>query len=401
MVQNNASKSLRKEKKLKVINKVIIGMLIFFLVIVGAIGTYSYNLSQEINALTQQLSVFQKEETARIGTLSSELTTFRGETLARIKTLDDELSSVASRLSESMIDVNGIYQRVSQAIVKVSDGQRVIGTGFVLDAKGHIVTPQHVVQDRAQIDVILSDGTLSVATVTGTCKYSDIAVLTSKEASDIKALTLVDSTTVMIGEPVIVIGNPLDLPGTITSGIVSQTNRFVEIRYDAGTRWVANLIQFDAAVNFGNSGSPLLNSGGEVIGMVIGRVDPTLGDGIYYAVSSNKAKRVADSLIDHGSFDYPWLGVEIANLTPETVRARGLETTNGVLVRGVITGTPAEAAGVKVDDIIVGIKGVAVREVADLTGYLGEYTSRGEVVKLEVIRNGAKLELSFTVDKRP
>ena len=383
------------------INKVIIGMLIFLLVLVGAIGTYSYNLSQEINALTQQLSVFQKEETARIGTLSSELTTFRGETLARIKTLDDELSSVASRLSESMIDVNGIYQRVSQAIVKVSDGQRVIGTGFVLDAKGHIVTPQHVVQDRAQIDVILSDGTLSVATVTGTCKYSDIAVLTSKEASDIKALTLVDSTTVRIGEPVIVIGNPLDLPGTITSGIVSQTNRFVEIRYDAGTRWVANLIQFDAAVNFGNSGSPLLNSKGEVIGMVIGRVDPTLGDGIYYAVSSNKAKRVADSLIDHGSFDYPWLGVEIANLTPETVRARGLETTNGVLVRGVITGTPAEAAGVKVDDIIVGIKGVAVREVADLTGYLGEYMSRGEVVKLELIRNGAKLELSFTVDKRP
>ena len=401
MVQNNASKSLRKEKKLKVINKVIIGMLIFLLVIVGAIGTYSYNLSQEINALTQQLSVFQKEETARIGTLSSELTTFRGETLARIKTLDDELSSVASRLSESMIDVNGIYQRVSQAIVKVSDGQRVIGTGFVLDAKGHIVTPQHVVQDRAQIDVILSDGTLSVATVTGTCKYSDIAVLTSKEASDIKALTLVDSTTVRIGEPVIVIGNPLDLPGTITSGIVSQTNRFVEIRYDAGTRWVANLIQFDAAVNFGNSGSPLLNSKGEVIGMVIGRVDPTLGDGIYYAVSSNKVRRVADSLIDHGSFDYPWLGVEIANLTPETVRARGLETTNGVLVRGVITGTPAEAAGVKVDDIIVGIKGVAVREVADLTGYLGEYMSRGEVVKLELIRNGAKLELSFTVDKRP
>lgn len=383
------------------INKVIIGMLIFLLVIVGAIGTYSYNLSQEINALTQQLSVFQKEETARIGTLSSELTTFRGETLARIKTLDDELSSVASRLSESMIDVNGIYQRVSQAIVKVSDGQRVIGTGFVLDAKGHIVTPQHVVQDRAQIDVILSDGTLSVATVTGICKYSDIAVLTSKEASDIKALTLVDSTTVRIGEPVIVIGNPLDLPGTITSGIVSQTNRFVEIRYDAGTRWVANLIQFDAAVNFGNSGSPLLNSKGEVIGMVIGRVDPTLGDGIYYAVSSNKVRRVADSLIDHGSFDYPWLGVEIANLTPETVRARGLETTNGVLVRGVITGTPAEAAGVKVDDIIVGIKGVAVREVADLTGYLGEYMSRGEVVKLELIRNGAKLELSFTVDKRP
>ena len=383
------------------INKVIIGMLIFLLVLTGALCTYSYNLSKEIGALTQQLSVFQKEEAAHISALSGELTTFRGETLARIETLDDELSGVASQLSESVIDVNGIYQRVNQAVVKISNGQDTLGTGFVLDFEGHILTPHHVVQDRAQIDVILSDGTISAATVIGTCKYSDVAVLTVKEALTIEALTVVDSTTVRVGEPVIVIGNPLELPGTITSGIVSQTNRFVEIRYDLGSRWVANLIQFDAAVNFGNSGSPLLNSRGEVIGMVIGRVDPNLGDGIYYAVSSNKLKRVAESLIDRGSFNYPWLGVEIANLIPETVRARKLETINGALVKGVITGEPAEAAGIKVDDIIVGIKGMAVREVADLTSYLGEYTSRDEVVTVELIRDGAKLELSVTVGKRP
>jgi S1-C subfamily serine protease len=231
--------------------------------------------------------------------------------------------------------------------------------------------------------------------------YSDVAVLTSKEALNIEALTLADSSNVRVGEPVIVIGNPLELPGTITSGIVSQTNRFVEIRYDSGTRWVANLIQFDAAVNFGNSGSPLLNSKGEVIGMVIGRVDPNLGDGIYYAVSLNKVKRVADSIITRGSFDYPWLGVEIANLTPETVRARGLKTTNGVLVKGVITNTPAGAAGIKVDDIIMGIRGMAVQGTADLTSYLGEYMSIDEVVTLEIIRDGAKLELSVKLGKRP
>jgi len=375
-------------------------MLIFLLVLTGALCTYSYNLGKEINALTQQLSVFQKEEAVHIGALSDELTTFRGETLARIETLDDELSSVASQLSESVIDVNGIYQRVSQAIVKISDGQKIIGTGFVLDPEGHIVTPHHVVQDRAQIDVILPDGTISAATIVGTCEYSDVAVLTAEEASDIEAPTLVDSTTVKVGEPVLVIGNPLDLSGTITSGIVSQTNRFVEIRYESGTRWVANLIQFDAAVNFGNSGSPLLNSRGEVIGMVIGRVDPNLGDGIYYAVSSNKVKRVADSLIDRGFFDYPWLGVEITNLTPETVRARNLETINGALVKGVITDTPAEAAGIKVDDIIVGIDGAAIWEVADLTSYLGEYGGRDEVVTLELIRDGAKLELSLKVGRR-
>jgi len=205
---------------------------------------------------------------------------------------------------------------------------------------------------------------------------------------------------VKVGEPVIVIGNPLGLPEAITSGIVSQTNRFAEVGYDTKTQWVASIIQFDAAVNFGNSGSPLLNSKGEVIGMVIARVDPTLGDGVYYAVSSNKVRRVALSLIERGSFDYPWLGVEIANLTPETARARNLETVNGALVKTVMPATPAEAAGIKVDDIIVAINGTLVQEVADLTCYLGEYASPDDEVTLALIRDGAKIELPVKVGKR-
>jgi len=383
-----------------VINRVIIGMLSFLLIVTGALCAYSYNLSKEINAMTQQLSVLEEEEAASIDALSGELATFKGDTLARCGTLEDELEGVATALEQSAMDASGIYQRVSPAIVGLSDGEKIIGTGFVLDPKGYIVTPQHVVQDRVQIDVILSDGTISAATIVGTCEYSDIALLVLAESLTVEALTLVDSATVEVGEPVIVIGNPLELSGTITSGIVSQTSRFVEIRYDLGSRWVANLLQFDAAVNFGNSGSPLLNSKGEVIGMVIGRVDPNLGDGIYYAVSSNKVKRVADSLNEQGCFDYPWLGVEIANLTPEVVRARKLETVNGILVKGVMTGEPAEAAGIEVDDIIVGINGTAIREVADLTCYLGEYVSPGEVVTLELIRDEAKLELSLMVGKR-
>jgi len=383
------------------INKVVIGMLIFLLVLTGALCTYSYKLSMEVSFLTEQLLSFQEKEETRIGALSSEWATFRGETLASIETLDGELSSVASRLSESVIDVSEIYQKVNQAVVKISNGQGTIGTGFVLDSEGHILTPYHVVQDQPQIDVILSDGTVSAATIVGTCEYSDVAVLKAKEVLDVEALTLVDSATVRAGEPVVVIGNPLELPETITSGIVSQTDRFVEISYELSSRWVTNLIQIDAAVNFGNSGSPLLNSRGDVIGMVIGRVDPNVGDGIYYAVSSNKLKKVADSIIDRGFFDYPWFGVKIANLTPETVRARNLDTTNGVLVKGVMSGDPAETAGIEVDDIILGINETAVRSVADLTSYLGEYTNRGEVATIELIRDGTKLELSVTIGKRP
>jgi len=380
-------------------NKLIIGILVFLLVLIGILGAYAFNLVEEIDALSQQLIVSQEQQAAQISTLSDELATFRGETIARIDALDDELGSVTTGLEQSVINAGKLYEEVSKGIVRISDGEKVVGSGFVFDADGYVVTPQHVVEGQAQIDVILPDGSISAATIIGSCEHSDIAVLTLEHELAVEAIALADSTTVRVGEPVVVIGSPLDLPGTITSGIVSQTRRFVEVEYDSKTCWVANLIQFDAAVNFGNSGSPLLNSKGEVIGMVIARVDPKLGDGVYYAVSSNKVKRVALSLIDRGFFDYPWLGIEIVNLTPETVRTRNLETVNGVLVKKITADSPAEAAGIKANDVMVAIDGRTVRQVADLTWYLGEYKSPDEAVALALIRDGAKLELSLKLGK--
>jgi S1-C subfamily serine protease len=310
------------------------------------------------------------------------------------------MDDIASQLSEATIDTTGIYQSARQAVVRISDGQSTIGTGFVYDADGHVVTPSHVVGDLAVVDVLLSDGTIVVADVIGTCEFSDIAVLSPHKAFTAEALTLVDSNMVKIGEPVAVIGNPFELPGTITSGIVSETDRFVEISDNLGSRWVANLIQLDAAVNFGNSGSPLLKLKGEVIGMVIGRIDPGLGDGIYYAVSSNKLKRVAGAIIAQGFFDYPWLGVGVTNITPETARARGLDNITGVLISSVLAAGAADIAGVEADDIMVSINGTIVHEVADLTSYLGEYVNVNDTVTLEIIRDGGKIELSARADKR-
>jgi len=380
-------------------NKLIIGILVFLLVFIGILGAYTFNLVGEIDALSQQLIVSQEQQAAQISTLSDELATFRGETIARIDALDDELGSVTTGFEQSVINAVKLYEEVSKGIVRISDGEKIVGSGFVFDADGHVVTPQHVVEGQAQIDIILSDGSISMATIIGSCEHSDIAVLTLEHELAVEAIALADSTTVRVGEPVVVIGSPLDLPGTITSGIVSQTHRFVEVEYDSKTRWVANLIQFDAAVNFGNSGGPLLNSKGEVIGMVIARVDPKLGDGVYYAVSSNKVKRVALSLIDRGFFDYPWLGIEIVNLTPEIVRTRKLETVNGVLVKKITADSPAEAAGIKANDVMVAIDGRTVRQVADLTWYLGEYKSPDEAVTLALIRDGAELELSLKLGK--
>ena len=381
-------------------NKLIIGILVFLLVLTGILGAYAFNLVGEIDALSQQLTVSQEQQAAQISALSDELATFRGETIARIDALDDELGSVTTGLEQSVINAGKLYEEVSKGIVRISDGEKVVGSGFVFDADGHVVTAQHVVEGQAQIDIILHDGSVSAATIIGSCEHSDIAVLTLEHELAVEAIALADSTTVRVGEPVVVIGSPLDLPGTITSGIVSQTHRFAEVRYDLTTRWVANLIQFDAAVNFGNSGGPLLNSKGEVIGMVVARVDPKLGDGVYYAVSSNKVKRVALSLIDRGFFDYPWLGIEMVNLTPEIVRTRKLGTVNGVLVKKITADSPAEAAGIKANDVMVAIDGRTVRQEADLTCYLGEYKSPDEVVTLALIRDGAELELSLKLGKR-
>lgn len=414
------------------INKVLIGILVFLVILSGALGAYSYTLSNQINALSEHLAVFQDEfvafegesitrlgvlekgingTLARIGALEDELSgtqnkigTLEGElssTLARIGTLDGEIKNVAAQITESGINTISIYQGVSQAVVRISNGHDVIGSGFIIDDDAHVVTAYHVVESLSEIDIILPDGSFSAATVIGSCKYSDIAVLKLEEPPVIAPLTLTDSDTVRVGEPVVTIGNPFEQTESLTAGIVSQINVLADIDYATETRGVANLIQFDAAVNFGNSGCPLLNSEGEVIGLVIARVNPQEGDGIYYAVSSNKLKRVAASLIDQGSFDYPWIGAFISNLTPQLALNRELGTINGVVIVQILTDSPAEAAGIEADDIIVTIDGVAVRDTADFISYLGEHTSLDDTVSLTLIRDSTQQELSLKIGKRP
>lgn len=423
-------------------NKVVISILVFLLILSGGLCYYSYTLSQQIYSLGTQLTAFQEEQATRTRALDDELTTLQLESLARfnivqnemdetqakiddvsgdlssakarigtlendvdrtmtsIDDLEIQIESVAGDLSRNVMNASEIYQRVSQATVRIGDGERTIGSGFILDSESHIVTAQHVVENLSEIYVTLPDGRVFKVTDTRGSTFSDIAVLTIDGELLIEPPPLADSSKANIGEPVAAIGNPFELPETLTTGIISQTKRFAEIKYDSQTRWVANLIQFDAAVNFGNSGCALLNSRGEVIGMVIARVNPDEGDGIYYAVSSNKLKKVTDSLIDRGFFDYPWLGVNIANLTPQTVKARNLETANGALVTSVFANSPAKTAGIKVDDIIVGIDGFIVRDTADLTSYLGENKSPNELATIVLIRGTNKLELTLEIGKR-
>lgn len=422
-------------------NKVIIGILVILVVLYSGLGYYSYTLTQQVAWLQGQLNSIRTEQNTRTDNLSTELAIFREDVIAGIgqlkssieesqaqisilgnetdenlakleslevrdseiltgmEALEGEISGIAQS-SSPVLDAAQVYETASQATVGISNGEDVIGSGFIYDNEVHVVTAYHVVESLSPIYVILPDGRVSKATTIGSSLYSDVAVLKLDDELDIEPVTLADSAKIQVGESVAVIGNPFDLEGTITTGIISQVNRQAEIESNVQTRVISNLIQFDAAVNYGNSGGPLLNSAGEVIGLVIARVQPGEGDGIYYAVSSNKVRRVVTAIITRGVFDYPWLGIAISNLTPQIMQTLNLDTTNGVLVREVQVGAPAALAGIQIDDNIIAIDGFVIRNVADLTSYLGEYTSPGETVRITLIRNSVRRDLSLEVGKR-
>ena len=392
-------------------------VLVVLFILIGLLGAYAYTLNQQAGSLSQRLEQYQVEQGQGFAALADRLAdiddTFEttgkliqnrlddlesetGDISSQIELLEDEMAAL-TELSQSQINTREVYAQAVEATVRIGDGEWIIGSGFIYDTDGHVVTASHVVEELPEIYVILPDGRVSKASLVGNNQRSDVAVLNLEETLAVTPLKLADSDEVVIGEPVAIIGSPLDSTESVTAGIVSQKDLFIEVNGDSGTSWVANIIQFDAAANFGNSGGPLLNRRGEVIGIVTARVNPERGDGIYYAVSSNKIKRVADALIEYGTYDYPWLGLLVTDLTPQLAESRNLKTINGIVVNEVVIGSPAQKAGLKYGDIIVAINGVTIRELADLQSYLGEHISPNDVVSISVNRNGYRFELSLKV----
>ena len=423
------------------VNKVTIGLLVLLLFFVGGFGYYTYTFHQQVNMMRVELNTFQNEQAARTEVIQSEIMSLNNElragldnlgaeidkniahsvdledkvgaSLAVIDTLEqrvggnlEEIASIKQELTEAaeiagpVMNTPKVYQKVNQAVVRISNGQGTVGSGFIYSSEGHVLTAHHVIDKLDEIYVIIPDGKVFPADVVGSCAFSDVAVLKIDAIPGVELPTLSDSSKIKVGDPVAAIGSPFDLAESLNAGIISQMNRFADIEYDGQTRWVANLIQFDAAVNFGNSGGPLFDSDGGVIGLVIARVGPEEGDGIYYAVSSNKVRRVADSIIARGYFDYPWLGIGISDLTPQQVQDIGLESINGVLVTQIVPDSPAKVAGVQVDDIIIAIDSTEARNVAEFTSYLGEYKSPGESATLTVIRDTVTIDISLEIGLR-
>ncbi len=258
------------------------------------------------------------------------------------------------------------------------------GSGVIVSAGGYILTNAHVVRDADELTVTLSDKKDYKAKVVGTDDKTDIAVL-KIEAKDLMPAPLGDSDSVRIGEWVLAVGSPFGLDQTVTQGIISATGRA-----NVGISDYEDFIQTDAAINPGNSGGPLVNLRGEVVGINTAIVSGSGGSvGIGFAVPVNMAKSVMDALIKNGKVERGYLGVSIQNLTEELARSFGYDSTKGVLIGDVTSGSPADKAGLKSGDIITELNGKAMDDMNHLRNTVAA-TPPGTEVKLEVFRDGKR-----------
>src|SRR3954451_6131174 len=257
-----------------------------------------------------------------------------------------------------------------------------LGSGFIVDAAGVVITNNHVIADADEITVILTDGTRLKAEVVGKDTKTDLAVLRVKPTKPLKAVKFGDSDKVRLGEWVIAIGNPFSLGGSVTAGIVSARNR------DINSGPYDNYIQTDAAINRGNSGGPLFNLEGEVIGVNTAIISPSGGSiGIGFAVPSVTAMAVLDQLTQFGETRRGWLGVRIQQVTDEIAESLSVKPPRGALVAGIDEKGPAKPAGIEAGDVIVKFDGKDIREMKDLPKIVGD-TPVGKDVPVIVIRKG-------------
>ena len=325
--------------------------------------------------------------------------------------------------------LTNIYEQANPGVVSIrvlSQEGGGLGSGFVIDEDGHIITNYHVVRGAEDLEIAFSNGYKTRGQVLGTDSDSDIAVIkVDVPAEQLNPLPLGDSNQIKVGQIVIAIGNPLGYDGTMTTGVISSVGRTLESLHEApgGNFFTAgDIIQTDAAINPGNSGGPLLNLNGEVIGVnfaiesnSIDLSGNPINSGIGFAVSINIVKRVVPELIANGSYDYPYMGItSLPEVTIYLQEALDLPQTSGVYVLEVTPRSPADEAGIKAGDssselpgyyaggdLITAVDGLEVRDFSDMITYILNNTSPGDVVTFTVLRDGQEIQLDLTLGKRP
>ena len=332
----------------------------------------------------------------------------------------------ASDPAEAGSTLEALYQQVLPGVVSIRTGGS-LGSGFVYDGEGHIITNQHVVEGASDVEVSFASGFIAPGSVIGSDADADIAVIkVDAPADQIHPLAIGDSNTLNVGEQVVAIGNPFGLSGTMTLGIVSGLGR-TQVAHAApeggGFFSTADIIQTDAAINPGNSGGPLFNLQGEVVGVNQSIRTETFNDvtgnavnsGVGFSISINLVKRIVPYLIRDGEYEYPYLGITSSSeLGLAQIEALGLNTYTGAYVLDVAPGGPADQAGIRGGstptefeglqaggDIITAIDGQPVATFDDLLSYLTTNKSPGDTVVLSVLRDGQPVDVTVTLGQRP
>jgi 2-alkenal reductase len=363
---------------------------------------------------------------------SAKLTVVQGSTLpaTSLAAYQQTLEQIYQKVIPSVVNVEVVLSSTTFVPRRLggSDApiqQSALGSGFVWDTQGHIVTNNHVIDGATKISVTFADGTMVSAKLVGADPNSDLAVIQVQvPASELKPVELMDSAQVSVGQVAIAIGNPFGLSGTMTTGIVSGLNRSLPVGLDnqnsqsGPTYSIPDIIQTDASINPGNSGGVLVDDHGEVMGVTAAIESSTNSNsGIGFVIPSIIVQKVVPALITTGHYDHPQIGISGTNLTPDLVTANKLpDNQQGILVVNVIANGPAAKAGLKASsqqvatdgtaipvggDVIVSIDQHPVTRFEDMVSYLFENTQAGQTVTLDILRNGQHKSISLTLGVLP
>jgi len=315
-----------------------------------------------------------------------------------------------------------IFEKSESGVVRVNvqrseivNGASGLGSGFVFDKKGHVITNAHVVDGAKKVVVTFLDGRSYNAEIIGTDEFTDLAVIkVNADLILLHPLALGDSSNLKVGEPIAAIGNPFGLSGSMTSGIISQLGRLLP----SGSGYsIPDVIQTDAAINPGNSGGPLLNMRSEIVGINTA-IQSTTGEftGVGFAIPSQTIAKIVPILIENGEYKHPWIGISGRDIDPDLAKVLGLKDAVGFLVVTVVENSPASKAGligsektIEVDgvnypkggDIILSVDEIEVRKIADILIHLQRAKSVGDEMVLEILRDNRTTNVTIVLQERP
>jgi len=392
---------------------VFIVVVILISLLSGGLLGYSISnltLSGELNDLQEQVSTLQEQMSniqSTSNTTEQSTTCLIGENVS--------LAPLYEEVKDAVVIIRGLMLQYD--VFRRAYYSQVQGSGFVYDYEGQavVITNYHVVEDTINITVTVSNGNGYEATVLGSDPYADLAVLSiDAPESDYSTLEIVDSATLQVGDPIIAVGNPYGLAGSMTTGIISALGRTITEEM-SGYYPIANVIQMSAPINSGNSGGPLLNYQGQVVGITTAIISDSQGLG--FAIPSSTVLREIESLVKEGSYNqHPWLGASGIDMTYEIAKAMDADVTYGWLIVQVASSGPADDAGLQGGtqqatvagesvliggDIIIALNGARIKGIDDLSTFLEENTLPDQTIDVTIIRDGETMTLPLTLGIRP